>query len=433
MIKLTANLFSLSVLLSSVLTADTLDIQQGWQMLGSSHELTGRNLDIFGKACVDRVWMYDQSNGWQQRDHGENVQEFDDLAANQGFWVKAVVDCSLESQTKGIFGQNETNILIGDDEDPSSAVFTISLHNNISTDGSIWVLDGYDEMILNHESEWQESIGDGEAMGLGEEEILNIVGLGQTDYWKFQIRDDLDLSSIDFNRDDVVIFRYTGASDDGETLSFNLRTLQDTSELLTHSKDMGGSFYIVQPLERITLAYRASEEPTLSYDSDFLKIVSSRSQESDYYYNQIEYAWVFEIQEDIDSQIAHIDINASLEISGTTTGSRVYLVFNQEAIQTQFVDPFWLESAKELMNHNDACDYCANLGGVLPSSQDLEHLGKLLESSEVNGTFWSNEPYYDCSTYSGCSSQYVIYSFDGSYSGGSQAESLRNVWCMRDQ
>ena len=90
----------------STTSTNEVDIQRGWQMLGTSYDIA--NLDmVFGKAAVSTVWTYDTSEErWKVYSPSEDVRlqimnsdavaPLRELKVNNGYWVLANFEDTLE-------------------------------------------------------------------------------------------------------------------------------------------------------------------------------------------------------------------------------------------------------------------------------------------------------------------------------------------------
>ena len=91
---------------ASVLNAtESLNIHQGWQLLGSSNDINVTN--VFNKSDIKTVWIFDRktqswkayspdSNLMQLINDNANIGSLDYIAPNSGFWVYATGDDTID-------------------------------------------------------------------------------------------------------------------------------------------------------------------------------------------------------------------------------------------------------------------------------------------------------------------------------------------------
>ena len=88
-----------SVLVSSFLYAQDIQVTQDWQLLGATESISVSSFD--GK-CVDFVWKYDK--GWKlyiangnSYNLSSDVTEFNTINKGEGFWVKGNGNCDINT------------------------------------------------------------------------------------------------------------------------------------------------------------------------------------------------------------------------------------------------------------------------------------------------------------------------------------------------
>jgi len=89
-----------TTLLTTNTSAQNINIQNGWQLLGAVEDI---NISKFDNACVDYIWRYDSVNEWQV--YVANAQTYDiscpiidKLNNGDGFWLKGNSNgCSIET------------------------------------------------------------------------------------------------------------------------------------------------------------------------------------------------------------------------------------------------------------------------------------------------------------------------------------------------
>ena len=111
-----------SVVLSSTIYAQDINIQNGWQLLGATEDI---NVSKFDNNCVDFIWKYDNGNWKVHIANGQNYNytgsTISSLNQGDGFWVKGndVDGCNVNLGTYIPFTnsliQNKTFYVISED------------------------------------------------------------------------------------------------------------------------------------------------------------------------------------------------------------------------------------------------------------------------------------------------------------------------------
>ena len=89
------------LLFTTTMFAQNIQVNQGWQLLGATEDISVAKFD--GK-CVDFVWRYD--NGWQVHiangksyDIPKSVISLNTIKKGKGFWVKANSNCDIDTNS----------------------------------------------------------------------------------------------------------------------------------------------------------------------------------------------------------------------------------------------------------------------------------------------------------------------------------------------
>ena len=113
--KIILTLISL-ILIYSSLYAQNISIKSGWQLKGT--EVGFNDMNSFKKDCIETVWRYnDIEKKWEAFSPKEAIQEkiknsmfvskLDKINPNDGFWIFADNNCTIESNSS-------TNLIIAD-------------------------------------------------------------------------------------------------------------------------------------------------------------------------------------------------------------------------------------------------------------------------------------------------------------------------------
>ena len=110
-------LVTLAALAITSLSAQTIDIVPGWQLLGSLSDINVSQ--TFNKPCIDIVWKFDnEAKSWsayspdssiQNLLYSKNLGLFEIIEKGKGYWLKAKSSCSIDIHSSINLG----NLLIG--------------------------------------------------------------------------------------------------------------------------------------------------------------------------------------------------------------------------------------------------------------------------------------------------------------------------------
>ena len=132
-----------TILLSSTIYAQNINIQNGWQLLGAAEDI---NVSKFDNSCVDYLWKYDNGN-WQV--HIANGQNYNYagltislLNQGDGFWVKGNHICNIQTNVlmKPLIKFGDMNISVNQNNEfnvnlPSNSdILDLILFNTLSLD-----------------------------------------------------------------------------------------------------------------------------------------------------------------------------------------------------------------------------------------------------------------------------------------------------------
>ncbi len=111
-------LFTSTLLLSTLLSAQTIDILNGWQLLGAKNDI---NVTEFDNSCVNYIWKYDTTNAatpqWQlhiqnsSENHG--YPQITSIKPGEGFWVKGNASCNITLSSTTTVVAEEIDIIKG--------------------------------------------------------------------------------------------------------------------------------------------------------------------------------------------------------------------------------------------------------------------------------------------------------------------------------
>jgi hypothetical protein len=90
-----------SIIVASTLFADTLSLQQGWNLKGTSNSL---DIESLTDTCVETVWKF-SNNKWQAYstkattkeaiESSESIDSISSIANNDGFWILTNTNCDV--------------------------------------------------------------------------------------------------------------------------------------------------------------------------------------------------------------------------------------------------------------------------------------------------------------------------------------------------
>jgi len=206
--------------LCSYINAQTINVSNGWQLVGSSEDL---NVSKFDSTCVDYLWKYDNSSStalWQLHvsngnDYGYTGVMITDLKEGEGFWLKgnANAPCTV----------NTANALPTPPETP-----TLSLSEDDFI-GKIYTFNSTDPVNVTFNSGYTfTSTGDGDTSGswsLTGDSITIVDNYGTTTF-AFMSNSLVDITSQD-----------TGGTPSTTTgLSYSVVDIQTTNITITHKE-----------------------------------------------------------------------------------------------------------------------------------------------------------------------------------------------------
>lgn len=133
--KVIVNFLKISILTTTILNAQSYDINKGWQLLGTSYDI---ELNDFNKSCINTMWSYDMNEkSWKAFSPNLNIQnsiensmfisKLNNITKKDGFWINANQDCEVISGEQN----NIQNV----------SIFTGAIKNKISNDNATPIAD----------------------------------------------------------------------------------------------------------------------------------------------------------------------------------------------------------------------------------------------------------------------------------------------------
>ena len=218
---------ALSTLAITSLSAQTLEILPGWQLLGAASDINAST--SFANSCIDIVWKFDSvAKKWsayspkssiQTALRSQNLGPFTLIEEGKGFWLKANSACSIDTTPT----PNLYDLLVGKTyyipvtDVPNKHVETLQFKNDGHTLVDIWLEDG-----KTYQSTFTYSI---------EDNVLHITGEGLENGIKVPIDTHLTFSKIDKNK----YIQFTDESGNSSRLYFNKEDAQQALSSTSHT------------------------------------------------------------------------------------------------------------------------------------------------------------------------------------------------------
>jgi hypothetical protein len=144
-----------SLLLSSALFAQDINIKLGWQLLGAVDDI---NVSKFDSTCVDYLWKYNSiapdGSNWQVHiangvNYTHSYPQIVSLNMYEGYWIKGNSECTIvvdaDMNTTVPTDSNETNTTVPTDSNETNTTMTITYNGleygivESNTTGRVWL------------------------------------------------------------------------------------------------------------------------------------------------------------------------------------------------------------------------------------------------------------------------------------------------------